>query len=165
MKKILFLDIDGVLNSARWYTRINNIPRDRFGHAFDPAAIENLSKIIAATGADIVISSSWKCFGLDGLRAMWKERNLPGKVIGSTPNTISDKMLLNMNLDAMDEVALRGLEIEEWLSLHGKKVSHYVILDDVDSFLASQKTHLVLTNPMEGLSKEDVAKAVGILKR
>lgn len=164
MQKIIFLDIDGVLNSARWDAQISKgSPRDRFGYAFDPIAVKNLSKIIAETGADIVVSSSWKCHGLDGMQEMWEERNLPGRVIGITPNTISDEMLLNMNLDEMDEVALRGPEIEEWLSLHGKKVGHYVILDDVDSFLASQKTHLVLTNPNVGLREEDATKAVEIL--
>ena len=72
-------------------------------------------------------------------------------------------MLLNMNLDELDEVAIRGHEIEEWLSLHGKNVSHYVILDDIDSFLNIQKTHLVLTNPIVGITEEDVTKAISIL--
>lgn len=164
MKKIVFLDIDGVLNTERWYTKMHkNIPKDRFGYEFDPVAVENLSKIIAEGNADIVVSSSWKCFGLDGMQEMWKERNLPGKIIGVTPNTISDDMLLNMNLDELEEVAIRGYEIEEWLSLHGKNVSNYVILDDIDSFLTSQKTHLVLTNPIVGITEEDATKAILIL--
>ena len=164
MKKIIFLDIDGVLNTERWYTQINkNTPKDRFGYAFDPVAVDNLSKIIAESNADIVVSSSWKCFGIDGMQEMWKERNLPGKIIDITPNNISDDMLLNMNLDELDEVAIRGHEIEEWLSLHGKNVSHYVILDDIDSFLNIQKTHLVLTNPIVGITEEDVTKAISIL--
>lgn len=140
-----------------------NIPKDRFGYEFDPVAVENLSKIIAESNADIVVSSSWKCFGLDGMQEMWKERNLPGKIIGVTPNTISDDMLLNMDIDELEEVAIRGYEIEEWLSLHGKNVSNYVILDDIDSFLTSQKTHLVLTNPIVGITEEDVTKAILIL--
>lgn len=140
-----------------------NIPKDRFGYEFDPVAVENLSKIIAESNADIVVSSSWKCFGLDGMQEMWKERNLPGKIIGVTPNTISDDMLLNMDIDELEEVAIRGYEIEEWLSLHGKNVSNYVILDDIDSFLTSQKAHLVLTNPIVGVTEEDATKAILIL--
>ena len=97
------------------------------------------------------------------MQEMWKERNLPGNVIGVTPNTISDEMLLNMNLDELDEVAIRGFEIEEWLSLHGKNVDNFVILDDIDSFLTSQKTHLVLTNPIVGITEEDATKALSIL--
>ena len=164
MKKIVFLDIDGVLNTERWYTQMNkSTPKDRFGYAFDPVAVDNLYKIIAGSDADIVVSSSWKCFGLNGIQEMWKERNLPGNVIGVTPNTISDEMLLNMNLDELDEVAIRGREIEEWLSLHGKNVDNFVILDDIDSFLTSQKTHLVLTNPIVGITEEDATKALSIL--
>ena len=164
MNKIVFLDIDGVLNTERWYNQINkNTHKDRFGYAFDPVAVDNLYKIIAGSNADIVVSSSWKSFGFDGMQEMWKERNLPGNVIGVTPNTISDEMLLNMNLDELDEVAIRGFEIEEWLSLHGKNVDNFVILDDIDSFLTSQKTHLVLTNPIVGITEEDATKALSIL--
>ena len=60
----LFLDIDGVLNTKWWYTQMDrNTPREKYGYAFDPNAVANLKRIIDETGADIVISSSWKSFG------------------------------------------------------------------------------------------------------
>lgn len=77
MKKIIFLDIDGVLNTKDWHCRMTkDTPRDEFGYAFDPVAVANLAHIIDETGADIIISSSWKFYGVPKLRKMWEIRNL-----------------------------------------------------------------------------------------
>ena len=165
MRKVIFLDIDGVLNSFRWHnSESNETQADRFGRAFDPVAVANLSKIVEETGADIVISSSWKCFGLDGMQEMWKERNLPGKVIGITPNTVSDEMLLYADLENMELGVIRGNEIKEWLSRH-RHISQYVIIDDMDDMLPEQQYHVVLTDPLIGLSKCDAMKAIAILNK
>ena len=115
------------------------------------------------TGAEIVISSSLKSFGLSELEEMWQERRLPGKLIGITPNSVSDEMLLNADLDHMDIFSIRGMEIKEWLDKHGKKVSHYVIIDDMDNFLSSQQSHFVQTDPEVGITNEDVKKVVHLL--
>ena len=164
MKKVLFLDIDGVLNTELWYTEMTKKTRkDRFGYVFDPAAIKNLSTIIDATGADIVISSSWKFMGLDKLREMWLERQLPGKVIDITPNSMSDEFLLHANIDNMDLLSIRGQEIKEWLMLHGKDVSHYAILDDMNDILQEQEPHFVWIDPKVGITKGNSVQAIMIL--
>lgn len=66
--KIIFLDIDGVLNHEDFY-------RERFEKRYDDGAIEHpyseidpktvqrLNKIIEETGANIVISSTWRHSG------------------------------------------------------------------------------------------------------
>ena len=49
MSRILFLDIDGVLNTERQHDRCVNegiAPVDGFGYAFDPEAVANLKKIV-----------------------------------------------------------------------------------------------------------------------
>ena len=66
--KIIFLDIDGVLNTKWWYTQMDRkTPKDKYGYAFDPKAVANLKRIVEKAGADIVISSSWKSFGFSEL--------------------------------------------------------------------------------------------------
>lgn len=91
--KVLFLDIDGVLNTKYWYTQMDrNTPKDKYGYAFDPNSVANLKRIVEDTGAEIVISSSWKCMGLSQMEDMWRDRNLPGRIIGITPNSVSDEM-------------------------------------------------------------------------
>lgn len=162
MRKVIFLDIDGVLNTGRWYSKMDrNTPKDKYGYAFDPNAVANLKKIIDETGAEIVISSSWKSFGLSELEEMWQDRVLPGKLIGITPNTVSDEMLLNADLDHMELFSIRGMEIKEWLSKKG--ISHYVIIDDMDNMLQEQKSHFVQTNPEVGITEENAVQAISIL--
>ena len=79
MRNVIFLDIDGVLNTKWWYTQMHrNTPKDKYGYTFDPRSVANLKKILDETGADIVISSSWKSFGLSELEEMWQDRGLPG---------------------------------------------------------------------------------------
>ena len=166
MRKVVFLDIDGVLNTKWWYTQMDrNTPKDKYGYAFDPNAVSNLKKIIDETGADIVISSSWKSFGISELEDMWQDRGLPGKLIGITPNTVSDEMLLNADLDHMELFSIRGAEIKEWLTKHGKHVSHYAIIDDMDNMLTEQRLHFVKTDPEIGITVEDAEKAIMILNQ
>ena len=164
MMKVIFLDIDGVLNTQDWHSRMTkDTPRDEFGWAFDPVAVENLGHVVKETGASIVISSSWKFLGLAKLREMWKIRNLPGIVLDITPNTVSDELLLNANLDEMELGVCRGNEIKEWLSRHKGKVSNYVIIDDFDDMLPEQEDHVVLTNTLIGITDFDAEKAITIL--
>lgn len=164
MKKIIFLDIDGVINTKEWHSKMTkDTPKDEYGYAFDPMAVANLAHIIDKTGADIVISSSWKFYGVPKLREMWKKRNLPGTILDITPNTISDEMLLNANLDEFQLGVCRGNEIKEWLSRHEDIISNYVIIDDFDDMLSEQEDHVVLTESLIGITEWDAEKAIKIL--
>jgi hypothetical protein len=164
MKKIIFLDIDGVINTKEWHSKMTkDTPKDEYGYAFDPIAVANLAHIIDKTGADIVISSSWKFYGVPKLREMWKKRNLPGTILDITPNTISDEMLLNANLDEFQLGVCRGNEIKEWLSRHEDIISNYVIIDDFDDMLSEQEDHVVLTESLIGITEWDAEKAIKIL--
>ena len=164
MRKIIFLDIDGVLNTQEWHSRMTKgTPEDEFGYAFDPVAVVNLARIIDETGAVIVISSSWKFYGVTELREMWKMRKLPGAILDITPNTISDEMLMNANLDEIEFGVCRGNEIKEWLSKHKGEVSNYVIIDDFDDLLPEQMSHAVITNTLIGITESDAEKAITIL--
>ena len=165
-RKILFLDIDGVLNTERHheYCYENGIDNsDEYGYLFDPMAVKNLARIVDESGACIVISSSWKYSGLSTLVDMWNDRALPGRVIDITPDTESDQFLLNADLENMEFLSCKGYEIKEWLTAHGKNVSQYAILDDEQEMLPEQQSHFVQTNPVVGISEEDAEKAITIL--
>lgn len=168
MTKVLFLDIDGVLNTERQHNRCVDegvAYVDNFGYAFDPIAVINLKKIIEETGADIVISSSWKFWGLSTMQKLWASRGLPGKVIDATPNNVSDELLLNVDLSHIDMPAGKGSEIKEWLSTSGQDVTHYAILDDVQDMLPEQESHFVQTYPRIGITKEDANQVIEILTK
>lgn len=80
-RPIIFLDFDGVLNTEQHQAKlaVDRLPnKDAWGPLFDPRAVANLRKIIDATDAAIVISSSWRYIHQPGsLRMMWEVRELP----------------------------------------------------------------------------------------
>ena len=163
MKKIIFLDFDGVLNTEHYQglLRYQGEPwQDEHGAFFDPNAVKQLRRIIDATGADIVIESSWKYLGLDAMKELWKVRNLPGRVIDITPSSVSDEYLLK-NLDTT-MIHCKGMEIASWLSEQAEDI-RYAIIDDEYVILDSQLPHFILTNPYEGITEEQTNRAISIL--
>ena len=160
MRKVIFLDIDGVL-SPRWWN--SDKQSDNYGRLFDAKAVANLAKIIEVTEADIVISSSWKNIGLVELQNMWRDRGLPGKIVDITPDYMSDELLLKEDSSNMDYLYERGSEIQGWLLLHGDDVGRYVIIDDMDDILPEQLSHFVQTDPEFGITIDDVKKIVHLL--
>ena len=168
MKKIIFLDFDGVLNTEHYQSLLQYQGKpwqDEYGAFFDPNAVKQLKRIIDATGADIVVESSWKYLGLDAMKELWKVRSLPGRVIDITPSSISDEYLSNVDLDNLDASMLhcKGLEIASWLSKYETQDIRYVIIDDEYVILDSQLSHFILTNPYEGITEEQANKIISIL--
>ena len=142
--KIIFLDFDGVMDTARYELILGISGRpsiDAYGTIFDPECVWNLREIIEKTGAKIVVSSSWKdILTFEEILDMWKKRGLPGEVIGTTPYTLECKK--------------RGDEIDLWLK-ECKEEYQYVILDDIDgsNFNEHQLERLVVVNSVKGLMR------------
>ena len=169
--KIIFLDLDGVLNTANYYDRLQHehLPtEDIFGTLFDPKAVEQLSHIIDSTNAKIVISSSWRYSGIANMRAMWKARQLPGEIYDITSLHVADDYIQSQmennpnDFDLYDAMILaREMEIALWLEEH-PEVTNYVILDDLDSF-RQHEAHLVKINPKTGITNDDAEQVITIL--
>jgi hypothetical protein len=154
--KIIFLDIDGVLNSMDYLYAYHNIQEakgeeftrfDIYGDCFDPRCCMYLEYIIRKTKAKIVLSSMWRFSGLSNMQQMWKVRNIFGEVIDVTPSIVN---------------SVRGAEIEAWLSTH-KDVESYVILDDDTDMLGNQNNNFVKVDERYGINYNDSLKAVDIL--
>ena len=168
MKKIIFLDFDGVLNTEHHQNLLmyhGKAWKDKHGAYFDPEAVVELKRIVEETGADIVIESSWKYLGLEAMQQMWRDRDMPGKVIDVTPSSASDSWLLNADLDDVDPARTqwKGVEIASWITDNLHKSDQYVIIDDEYVILDSQLTHFIQTNPYDGLTPELADKAIRIL--
>ena len=108
----------------------------------------NLQDIVFVTGADIVLSSSWRLS-----RSCCEELR---------------QQLLPYGLQFIDKtVSLprkdRGEEIKEWLSRH-PEVDHFVILDD-DFDMIGLEDHFIKTTFAKGLLPEHAAKAIEILSK
>ena len=166
--KIIFLDIDGVLNV---HSIGSKYERDRFGHLFVQDFVDNLRFIIDETGAKIVISSTWRMAGLEIMKELWEERGLPGEVIDITTN--SYEIVQEGREEFYDRVE-RGHEIQEWIDSHSG-IDSYVIIDDDNDFLPHQRSRFVRTanninHPDSidigyGLTRECSNQAIRILGR
>ena len=179
--KIIFLDIDGVLNTevfVRCYLQTlkhigeikgesfmkkelsDIIPHDHFGALFCPVSCGFLEHIIQETKADIVISSTWRFSGLKHIRELWEHRNLPGNVIDVTPHMRSNS--INEIDLSFKERAERGNEIKEWMK-RNDFTGNYVIIDDDDDVLPEQESHFIQTNHMYGITFDHATDSINIL--
>ncbi len=156
MRKIIFLDFDGVMVTEKYLEQLmadGYSIEDDYGSFFDSNCVKNLKEIIDFTDAGIVVTSTWKMnMGLDGIQAMWETRNLPGKVVGITPD--------------IDPVH-RGDEIAAWLATQTGAV-RYAIIDDcpiLDFFNEDQLPHLFKVDEMTGLDEETAKKVITYLNK
>ena len=160
--KVIFLDFDGVLNV---------IPQghDDFGGIFHPQFVDNLKRILDETGAKLIISSSWRHGGLERMKRMWEFRGYPGDIIAITPD-----LWRNVVGEDFHERMERGHEIQSILD-RMPEITNYVIIDDDDDMLPSQRSHFVMTSNNinhpdcidigYGLTNECANKAIRILNR
>lgn len=172
---LIFLDFDGVLNTENHFAKmtVEGVPtRDYYGPKFDPKAVANLQKIIEATDAWIIVSSSWRYMGLKDLQRMWTDRNLPGWIAGITPLHTEDDKLLETDLSQLDEItpemfsSSRGNEIKAYFNEmpgNSSDSQRYVILDDLNEVLPDQESYFIHINPIVGITEDDVEEAVEIL--
>jgi hypothetical protein len=107
--KVIFLDIDGVLNS-------NNSPNPRnFPYVVDKKLLARFKKLLHRTGAKVVLASSWRLDPIGILAA--KHWGVP---------------FMDVSPD-MPKKARRD-EVLMWLTKH-PKVTRYAIIDDEDDEL------------------------------
>ena len=167
---IIFLDFDGVLNTEKYYCELKSkgLPsNDKYGQLFDPEAVANLRKIIDATGARIVVSSSWRYMGLNVLQRMWYDRDLPGRIVDITPLHLLDDKLRDTDLTQLDVLSLcRGNEIKwyfnEVLDVNSDS-RRFVIFDDLKEVLPELQDHFIRIDPIAGITEEDVERAIEII--
>ena len=161
MCKVIFLDIDGVLNCAT--SKSFCIDDDgRVIKGVDSDKVKRLAKIVEATGAEIVLSSDWN----DG----WSKYYTSSKP--SHAKYLDNHLYKKGRLTIKDKTPsthkgswFRGEEILAYLRLH-QDVENYVILDDTffeDFSIKEISEHLVLTEYKVGLTDADVEKAIKIL--
>lgn len=159
--KIVFLDIDGVLNYTQWYVSDRN-PGNLDGKEgdIDPLCTDRVNLICEKTGAKIVLSSDWRISWPYCIDRLEKAGIKQGLVIDKT----SEHMWVeHCGKDFLDYTS-RGSEIDDWLSRH-PECDRYVILDDRKDFTEEQKINFVHINSMYGIDDTDVDFAIQILNR
>jgi hypothetical protein len=162
--KVIFLDIDGVLNCEEAYRSgeckytewINHRGDNDHHQSFCSWSKKWLNKLIEETDAKIVISSTWRHSGIEFMQSVWKHENMSGEIIGITPSLRLNDSKINIP---------RGMEIKYFLE-NGLKFHHinwseeeqqkridesgvenYVIIDDDSDMLYGQRHHFVHVLP------------------
>jgi len=152
--KIIFLDIDGVLNSRAFFlARTAGLEehQDEEAHTremIDPAAVALLNHLVEKSGAEIVISSSWRiAYSMSEIGHALYANGFRHRlaIIGKT--TTSD--------------GERGSQIQEWLESAGEPVT-FAILDDSDD-MGVHRPRLVRTDWERGLEQHHVEQALALL--
>lgn len=133
-KRVIFLDIDGVLNTMKFLTGAGL----KSAMSMDPVNVARMRAVVEKTGAKLVISSAWRqahdweeIIRSEAAKAGWTD--LP--IIGRT-----------------GERATRGEEIDQWFKEN--PTEDFVIVDDnVWDMLPSQQSHIVECDERIGFSE------------
>lgn len=135
---VLFLDVDGVLNS-------HDDPED----FVDAQKIILLKKIVDATDAKIVLSSTWRHSKFDLIKCVLFSHKLEIYDITSCRFT-----------------STRPQEINWWVVANKRKIKRFAILDDHPwSKYDRNGRHLFQTNSFVGLTEEIVEKVIAHLNK
>lgn len=146
--RILFLDIDGVLNTSDF--------RDCFGQVMSPRLVRNLLKVLRETGAQIVLSSSWR-FELEDV---FKAFECSGFVDCLTREDVDDLVTsvvdITPDLDQLD----RSREVAAWVEWYNPK--SWVAVDDL--VLSLPDANFIQTSDTCGLDEQTAQRLIGRFK-
>ena len=141
--RLIFLDIDGVLNCQIFYDkRIGNSYIDRH---ICRERVSWLNDLCKETGAKIVISSTWRLGrSQQEMQDILKEMGGTFEVVGCTPNL-------------RHEACVRGNEILQYIKEHEELGPYYdyhdyVIIDDDSDMLLQQAHNFFQTDTYSGLT-------------
>lgn len=167
MKKIIFLDFDGVITTMA------------SRYALDKYKCDLLQQVIDRTDARIVVSSSWRERTAEETIDYLKK--VPTFLKSFVPSWVDD--IEGVTIHAYEYVKKgfhlgipRGVEIKQWLDTHIHRDAEghydrkqpgvdfqYVILDDDSDMLLEQAGHFIKTDTYLGMSQADAVRAVCIL--
>lgn len=146
MRKILFLDVDGVMNSEETLRR--KVHRFQGVIGIDPYLALLVNRIIEATGCEVVLSSAW--------RGSPEGHEYIETAIGHKLTDVTGRCCSG----------IRGVEILEWIRKNipyderdDREKFRYAILDDDSDMLLWQKDHFFQTSFKIGIT-EEISKEV-----
>ena len=157
--KVIFLDIDGVLNSMSCKAKIEGF------HFVEDEKILLLKEIIDLTGAKVVLSSTWR-YGWYAMEHI--EHPDEGDLRDIRMFKALRDKLLEYGIKLLgytDDLGRRGAEISAWLkNWQGEPIEAYVVLDDMGGDeIQPHCKYLVQTSMTHGLRSKYIEKVLKIL--
>jgi hypothetical protein len=160
--KIIFLDIDGVLNCENAYRSgecqyqewIWEDGRKDHYQRFCVRSKKLLNRLIDETGAKIVISSTWRMSGIEFMRKVWELEEMHGEIIGITPSMRTQGIDIPRGMEIKyyleNDLGFRHInwsEEEQQKFIDESGVENYIIIDDDSDMLYGQRNHFVHVLP------------------
>ncbi len=165
MSRVIFLDIDGVLNAEFWNESRQKEISD--GQLIDRDKVKLLAQLIDRTDAKIILHSGWRFWFDEERKPLCREAErlvemLAGEglvIAGFTPDLTTEEIrrTKKFSLIKADEILL-------WLKTH-EDVEGWAVLDDLELHNACVKDHQIKTDSSVGLTLEDVNEAVEMLTK
>lgn len=163
MKKVIFLDIDGVLNSNFWNSSHQKEISD--GTLIDAEKVKLLGALVEKTNAKIILHSGWKYWfdkklqplrpEAENLSVMFEKEDLSLEDV--TPDHSTEDIRRSKKFSLV-----KAGEILAWLEEH-KDIDSWIVIDDLDLYSAEIEMHQVKTDSSVGLTVDDVCKAEKML--
>lgn len=151
--KIIFLDIDGVVNCISTKVRA---PSKVVG--VEQRLISRIKQIVEATGAKLVLSSTW--------RQDWFYEHMGGNDWPYLRDEFAKQNLYFIDHTPLHKDRNRGREIQDWLENTSYDVTSYVIIDDeMYDIRDLHKGHMVKTSYGYGIEPKAVDLAIEILRK
>lgn len=154
--KIIFLDVDGVLNAVHSQSRA---PSGFLG--VDNSKVKVLRELVDRTGAAIVLTSTWKRGWSRNKAMLSKDAEYLNRKLARAGLRIMDK--------TSDEMFDRGAGIARWIRAHQNIVEAWVVLDDdyfEDYAENGVDDHLVKTSfSGGGLMEKHIQQCVDVLAK
>lgn len=164
--KIIFLDVDGVLNSETHATLYGwgGEAKHSYENAVKKAKLNTVSvhlvnELARKSGAQIVMSTSWRLLN-QGARGFWWNQ-----LFKEILNSVSKRCYMDViDLTPVKEKGDRGDEIDAWLKKN-PWVDDYIILDDIsDEWRDHQKEKLLLIDDEVGFTRKNLEQALSVLQ-
>lgn len=151
--KVVFLDIDGVLNQSDY--RREMMKKGHISVILQREQLALLKKIVDATDASIVLISSWRKF--------WRREGSIDSAGQQIEQVLDEYGLFIVDKTPVLHRGSRSDEVEAWLK-NKRYVEQYVILDDNDfSWSLKLKSHWVWCPDATGLTDQLADVAINIL--
>lgn len=165
---VIFLDIDGVLNSDRYYEKLRSgasmQPVDDTNQ-LDANAVRILNGLVAASGAEVVLASDWRKDepgpGLLQTERLLIDRGAEFTLLGATPVLSETERAQLFGATWKGSYTPRGLEIQRWLDLH-PMAERFAILDD-EPGMEHLTEFLVQTDRRFGLTEQNASDVLALL--
>lgn len=156
MSKVIFLDIDGVLNSNFWNDTHQLEISD--GTLIDREKVKLLGELVRRTGAEIVLHSGWKYWFDDGLNPLRPESEKLQTLLleeGLRISSVTPDYATEEIKRAKKFSLIKAKEILAYVKKH-PDVESWVVIDDLDLHNAEVERHQLRTDAQVGLTVEEI---------